>query len=410
MPSPAVPYPMTSHPETLEKELRRVSQICHECRLCFSLCDTFPELFEFVDARDGDLDAVSFAELTSTAESCFECRLCYIKCPYTPPHRYALDFPQLMQQVKNHQASARGTRLPDRLISQPVLMGRLGSLAAPLMNAMSHVGFFRRIMQWLIGIDATRLMPTFYFETLERWMKKRPAKEGKPVVLFSTCFVNFHKPETGKAAVQVLEKLGYALAFPKQNCCGMPALDVGDEARAKKWARQTVEALFPFAEKGIPIVCPGPSCSLMLKNEIPKLLPEDEKARAVAEATHDLMAFLAAHPDELAPHLKKSAGKISYHFPCHLRMQNIGPKSRDVLNLIPDTRAVLIEQCSAMDGTWGLKAAHAEASRRLAGKLIKEIKTENVATDCPLAGLQIEEQTGRKPKHPVEIVWEAMQS
>lgn len=396
--------------EVLESELRRVSQICHECRLCFNLCDSFPELFELVDARDGDLNKVSFAELASIAESCFECKLCYLKCPYTPPHRYELDFPLLMQQVKNQKARARGIRLADRLISQPLLAGRLGSLAAPLMNAMSRLPLFRRIMQRLTGIESSRLMPTFHFQTLERWMRKHPRGEGKPVALFGTCFVNFHKPQIGKAAVRVLEQLGYAVAFPPQNCCGMPALDVGDEARAKKWARRTVEAFHPLAKKGMPVVCPGPSCSLMLKYEIPRLLPDDEKARLVAAATRDLMEFLAGHADELSAHLKQSAGQISYHFPCHLRAQNIGPKSRDVLNLIPDTRAVLIEECSAMDGTWGLKAAHAEASRRLCGKLVKAIKEENVATDCPLAGLQIEEQTGRKPKHPVEIVWEAMQS
>lgn len=397
---------MTS--QNLDAELHRVATVCHECRLCFNLCDTFPKIFSLIDAKDGEVEKVSPTELAKTAEDCFECKLCYPKCPYTPPHRFQINFPELMQEVKNREAST-GIPLQDRLLSHPVLMGSLGSLAAPLMNRLAEQPLFRLLLEKTTGIHRERKMPTFYAETLDRWMRRHKPASGEPVVLFGTCFVNFHRPQTGKAAVFVLEKLGFSVLYPKQHCCGMPALDVGDLRRAKAWAKETINSLYPLAQEKKPIVCPGPSCSLMLKQEIPRLLPDDPRAQTVSSATKDLCEFLTLQKEKLIPLLTPLHRDLAYHFPCHLRVQNIGPKSRDLLSLI-SPKVKFLEECSAMDGTWGLKARHYAQSRRLSSKLTEKIEHESIATDCPLAGLQLAQTTGRQPKHPIEYLAEALQS
>lgn len=388
----------------LLQEARRVSEICHGCRLCFNLCDVFPRLFEYTDEMEGELEKLEARAWMGLAGDCFECKLCYLKCPYTPPHHFNLDFPGLMQETKNLNAKKSGISLKDRIISNPAMMGKLGSFAPELFNGLTRAPSVRKLMELFTGIHSSRAVPTFHRETLERWMRKRRKSEGKPVVLFATCFVNYHKPETGKAAVTVLEKLGFSVEYPKQNCCGMPALDVGDVERARKWAKASVESLYPYARKGVPIVCPGPSCSLMLKMEAPHLLDGEEKAKVVSKATEDLMEFLARHKEKLKPYLRKGFGKISYHFPCHLRVQNIGAKSMEVLKILPETEVQLVEECSAMDGTWGLKKDHFEASLRLCGKLMDKLDGDQVATDCPLAGLQIKQKKGVSPRHPVEYL------
>jgi Fe-S oxidoreductase len=219
---------------------------------------------------------------------------------------------------------------------------------------------------------------------------------------------NYNYPVIGRATVEVLEKNGVSVAWPEQRCCGMPSLDVGDFEGLAEAARANVAALKAMVDQGYVIVSPIPSCSLTLKKEYPALLGTDD-ARLVAKQTYDVCEYLMAlhQRGELSTDFTRSVGKIAYQIPCHLRDQNIGYKSRDLMKLIPGTTVEVIERCTGHDGPWSAKVEFFNASMLVGKKAfhaIREAEAETVVSDCPLSGLQIEQGVGRKSFHPIEIV------
>lgn len=404
------------NPAALETELRRVFDICHSCRMCFNLCPAFPTLFDFVDAHEEEVSQLTGEEMDRVEELCYQCKLCYVKCPYTPPHAWMLDFPRLMLRHKAVQAKARGVTLRDRLLGNTDLMGKLGCMASGLANWGNRSAVGRLILEKTVGIHRDRILPEYAKEPFSAWFARRGArqaaaadrgKHGK-VALFTSCSVNYNNPEIGKAAVAVLERNHVEVRYPQQECCGMPYLDGGalDQACAKM--RRNTASLVAAVRDGCTVVVPSPTCGYVVKQEFPQYLDSDE-ARLVAAQTMDLCEFLMKLHQEgrLETSFRRGAGTIAYHLPCHLRAQNIGYRSRDLMQLLPDTRVITIEQCSGIDGTWGLKKEYFEAANKVARKLIRgieEAEADEVATDCPLSRLQIEQGTGRKAKHPVEIL------
>jgi Fe-S oxidoreductase len=315
--------------------------------------------------------------------------------------------------MRRHQllrAKRDGVPLPRKLTTQTDLIGRVGSLAPPLMNFANRNRASRVMMEKTIGIHRDWVQPSYYHETVERWWKGRgPKGDGSAgrAVLFTTCSVNYSDPLVGQAAVQVLEKTGVRVDVVYQRCCGMPFTDTGDLDSARRNARANVADLLPHVDEGALVLAPGASCSLMLKEEYPRLLESDE-ARRVSEATRDLMEHVydLAKAKTLDRDFTKSVGRVAYHAPCHLRAQNIGFRSRDVLKLVAD-EVVLVDACSGVDGTWGMQARFHDASLKVAGRMLSEIeaaKADHVATDCPLSALRIEEGTGRKAVHPIVLL------
>lgn len=398
-------------PEAVERELRRTGEVCHQCRRCLPLCPSFPRLFELIDATPDEIAGVSMAGFDSVNELCYHCKLCYNHCPYTPPHEWDVDFPALMRRHQLLRARRDGVPLPRKLTTRTDLIGKVGSLAPPLMNFANRNRASRVLMEKTVGIHRDWVQPSYYHETVERWWKRRATKdtdgENGRVVLFTTCSVNYSDPLVGQAAVQVLEHSRVAVEVVYGRCCGMPFTDTGDLDSARRNARANVEDLLSHVEAGATIVVPGPSCSLMLKEEYPRLL-ESDAARRVAGATKDLMEHVydLARAKTLVRDFQRNLGRIAYHAPCHLRAQNMGFRSRDVLKLVAD-EVVLVEACSGVDGTWGMQARFHEASLKVAGRMLSEIEgahADHVTTDCPLSALRIEEGTGRKAVHPIVLL------
>jgi glycerol-3-phosphate dehydrogenase subunit C len=398
----------------VESELKRVSDICNGCRRCFNLCPSFNDLFAKLDREevDGEAEKLTRADLKNVTDLCYQCKLCFNHCPYTPPHRWEVDFPRLMLRAKAVQTRRDGQSFQDRFLGQVDIIGRLGSLFAPLMNWLNHNFLSRWLMEKTVGIHRDRILPNYAAETFRQWFDKRAAKmvagAGKKVVLFYTCGVNFNEPEVGKACVRVLERNGVEVSCPEQRCCGMPFLDGGDIDATKKNAQANVTSLQPWVEKGYDIVVPGPTCSYMLKREYPWLL-KSENAKAVAAKTFDICEYLMSLHGEgkLDTGFTRAAGKIAYQIPCHLRAQNIGFKSRDLMQLIPDTRVQTFEKCAAIDGTWGLKEQYFALSLKVAEPLLKAIRDgapDLTVTDCSLAALQIQQGTRMKSLHPVQVL------
>ncbi|MEO5657126.1 MAG: anaerobic glycerol-3-phosphate dehydrogenase subunit C [Nitrospiria bacterium] len=400
--------------EALSEEFTRVADICHGCRRCFNLCPSFSILFNRIDAVDGEMGQLAPAVADEVVDACFYCKLCYNHCPYTPPHDFRLDFPLLMVRGKAVRAQTIRPRWRDRLLVKTDFIGTTTRWLAPVVNRLVRIGWFREILHRWVGIHRGRWLPPIAFQPFPTWFRKRPAqaKAGvKHVALFSGCLTNYNYPEVGRAAVQVLEKNGVEVVWPDQQCCGMPYFDTGDFDALKTQARANVASLKAMVDRGYPIVSPIPSCSLMLKKEYPALLASDD-ARLVAKHTFDICEYLMLlhQKGELSTDFTQPIGTIAYQIPCHLRDQNIGYKSRDLMQLIPDTRVELIEKCSGHDGSWSVKVEWFDASMQVGQKAFQAVRAaeaDTLVSDCPLSGLQLEQGTGQKAYHPIQIIHRA---
>lgn len=444
--------------EKLVAEEKRVFEICNGCRLCWNLCPSFPALFKAVDALDTSTDepapltgaapdalgnhahatgdahaAATRADVRGQAEAlerlpleahqrvvdlCYQCKLCDPICPYVPPHEFAVDFPRLMLRHKAVDAKEHGVRFSDRLLGDPDLVGRFGTLLPSLANWGANLKPNRWMMQAVMGIHPDRQLPAFAEETFLAWFGRRhpeprdPAKvEGRKVVLFYTCSVQWNEPQVGRAAVEVLEKNGITVFAPELRCCGMPALDGGDVARATAWAKHNVAILKPYVDAGCDVLSPGPTCSYMIKREWKDYLGTPE-AEAVSARAWDLMEYLwkLRKEDALDRGFTTPVGKIGYHVPCHLKVQKIGFRSRDLMKTLPGAQVKVVDKCSCMDGTWGMKTEWYELSKKGAAPLLEGMTAEApdlLVSDCLIAKLQIEEGTKQKVVHPIEVVWQA---
>lgn len=405
----------------LEGELRRTFQVCHECRMCVNYCGTFPSIFAAVD-RDVDsgraegVEELVAADFERASELCWQCKLCYIKCPYTEDEGASelLDFPRLMAREKANRARRDGVKLVDRILGEPRTIGALGAgPMAPVANLVNANRLVRKATEAATGIAADFPIPELARETFPSWMRKHApaeAREGE-LVLFSTCYGDFNVPSVPRAAVAVLEHNGYRVLYPEQTCCGMPNLDGGDIEAARKKIRENVASLLPHVRRGAKIVVPGPTCGYTMKKEWAVYLDTDE-TREVAAATMDLMEFLDSlrKGKRLDRSFQRGFGKVAYHAACHLRAQKIAYPGMRLLNLLPDTEVRMVEECSAVDGTWGMKAAYYDMGRKYAKSLVEGVEDAEpdlVVSDCSLAGLRMWKENRRRVLHPIEALAQA---
>jgi glycerol-3-phosphate dehydrogenase subunit C len=409
-------------PSAVEGELRRVADICHTCRRCYNLCPSFDVLFRALDRPevDGQAGLLAAEDLSGFSDLCYECKLCIPHCPYYPPHRWDVDVPRVIFRDRAARVKNEGKLgLRERVLSAVDAVGKLASAVAPLANSLSESRPARVFLEKTLGVHRNRLLPTFAAETFAAWWGRRggatrpaegPPRDGR-VALFVTCAVNFNMPEIGRAAAAVLEKNGCEVVVPEQRCCGMPFLESGDIDSARECRFDNLTSLLPFARAGYAIVAPGPTCSLMLKKEYP-VLGADPEARFVADSTLDLCEYLMKRHAEgkLSLDFVRSPGKVLYHVACHLKVQDIGFKSRDLLALIPGAQVETVEKCTGHDGTWSMKTEYFPLSMQIGQPVfeaVRSVRPDTIATDCPLASLQIRQGTERTAKHPAVILAEA---
>ena len=405
----------------VEKETLRIFDICDGCRRCINLCPSFNTLLDRLDLVDSDIKKLTSHDTRQVVDECYYCKLCFNHCPYTPPHQFDLDFPQLMVTWKRIYAEERRPSLRDRILIRTDLIGKVGSFLAPLMNWANGNLLIRRFMHALLGIHRDRHLVHFQSETFSRWWNRTRTAHGRPagarqpagkVALFSTCTVNYHCTEIGRATVKVLEKNGVEVVLPEQECCGMPFFDTGDIAMIKKKAEANLRKLEPWVLQGYDVIAPIPSCSLMLKREYPKLLKSD-LATTVAERTFDICEYLMRMKRQgtLNTEFQRRSLRVSYQVPCHLRDQNIGFKSKELMELTGAT-VDLVERCSGHDGTWGVKVEFFDLSMKIASKAVRqmsETQPDICVSDCPLAALQLDQASGSSTPtlHPIQVIQQA---
>ena len=417
------------HPQYLDEadvreELTRVYDLCHGCRLCFKFCTSFPTLFSYVDKHeDQDAGRLTPAEQDQVIDECFQCKLCYVNCPYIPElHEWALDFPRLMLRAQAMRHATGQVTLRKRattsIMGHTDALGTVASAVAPVANKVMGAkpnSVVRKAVAATAGVSAVRLLPPYAKTRFSTWFKKRTkpviAKKQGDVAVFPTCLVEYQQPGVGKDLVRVFERNGVECSMiDGAGCCGAPYLHSGDVDSFTKVAVKQVKALAAAVRSGKDIVVPQPTCGYVLKKDYVDYVGGPD-AELVAKHTFDsseyLMNLHKAEGTELDTEFTGAVPEtISYHIPCHLKAQNIGLRSRDLMKLT-GAKIKLIDQCSGIDGMWGLKAGNEEYSVPLAVKLGEKVTaagSEAVVGDCHLANTAIAEQTGAGAVHPLNIV------
>jgi len=408
----------------LNAELHRVFDICHGCRRCVSLCNAFPTLFDLVDSGEtGEVESVATADYAKVVDQCYLCDLCYMtKCPYVPPHDWNVDFPHLMLRAKAAAFRKHGASFRDRLLTSTDAIGKLAAIpvVAQTVNAVNANRAARSLMDKALRVHRDRRLPPYAPATFRAKAADSGAyavtngqrTPGK-VAIFATCYINYNEPGIGHDLLKVLDhnKIPYVLV-EKEACCGMPKLELGDLESVERLKNANIPPLVKLARQGYAILTAVPSCTLMFRQEIPLLFPDDADVKAVADAMFEPFEYFVLRGKDglLKTDFQKPLGKIAYHIPCHARVQNIGQKTRELLQQIPGTEVRTIERCAGHDGTWGVKSEFFESSMKIArpvARAVAEAEPDYVSSDCAMAARQILQAVGEtraRKEHPLSLL------
>ena len=417
--------------DKLFAELERVFDLCHGCRRCFNLCDSFPTLFDLVDESEtGELDGVAKADYWKVIDGCTLCDMCFMtKCPYVPPHEWNLDFPHLMLRARALKFKKGETDKKQDKLTEMDKNGPLGVKMSGLANWASkrENGLTRSIMETAMGVHKDAALPEFAKQTCQSRAKAEPvnvntaapAHGKRKAVIYASCFGEYNDPDIVLDTRAVLAKNGIEAEIVYPECCGMPQLEQGDIERVAGKARTVAAALKPYVDDGYDIVVPVASCALMLKFEWPLIETEDANVKALSQATFDSTEYVVdiAEKEGLAEGLQALEGGVTAHIACHARAQNMGRKAQELLKLIPDTPTTVIERCSGHGGSWGVMKDFFEKGMKVGGPVFRDAAKADsayVVSECPLArdqivqGLERKDKTvegpGKALRHPVQVL------
>ena len=415
--------------DALEAELRRVYDICHGCRRCFNLCDSFPILFDAVDESPNEVvEDLSKVQLKAVVDACTLCDMCFMtKCPYVPPHEFDLDFPHLMLRHRAVENRKGNTSLVDTELAKMTRNGRMGNMLAGVANWATKQGneLTRPVIEAVTGIDRRAHVPPFMETALVNQsptLIPPPNPDGpafgRKVAIYAGCHDNFNDGTPGIAAIKVLAHQGLQVRVEYPDCCGMPKFENGD-LPAVAGAAQRISAHFaPMIAEGWDIVPLTTSCALMLKFEWPLIEPDNADVALLSKHAFDVSEYVVRLSKDcgLAP-IDAMPRAISVHFACHARAQNMGPKAMEMLRLIPEAKPALTERCSGHGGKWGLFKENFDRAVKVGKPAARNlVKTEPdiVVSECPLAGphlRQVIAANGAEPParigHPIEVMAQA---
>ena len=416
--------------EKLNTEMERVFDMCHGCRRCLSLCGSFPTLFDLVDATDdGEVHGVDKKDYGKVVDECFLCDVCYVtKCPYVPPHPWNLDFPHLMLRAKAVKFKNGEVKMRDKVLASTDKMGMFAGIpiVTEAVNAINRTGVMRAAMESTLGVDKKAWIPEYAPKTFTQlattstpWPVKDGAKTPGKVAIYATCYINYNEPGIGQDLIKILEhnQIPYELV-DKEACCGMPKLELGDLESVAANKDKNIPKLAKLAREGYAIVTPIPSCTLMFKQELPLMFPDEEDVQLVKEAMWDPFEyFISRNRDGLLnTDFKEELGHVSYHIPCHSRVQNVGKKTAETLKLVPGTEVNVVERCSGHSGTWGVKKEFHDTAMKIGKPVFKAMANNTpdyISSDCQLAGHHIEqgmEENGlakAEMAHPLTLIAKA---
>ncbi len=421
-------------------------EACLKCTICVAHCPVLrvdpdfrgPKLLgpDLARLREPDPDlpaalAVDEREL----ERCTGCRTCDLVCPA------GVSPSELIWEARSGTGPKR---FRDLMLGRQEDLARMAGPLAALANAAMSVGTVARAAKTALGVAANRPLPRYARQALRAWGRRHSQAAGvtapgtripRRVVYFYGCYANYHRPELGRALVEVLERNGFQVTLPEQQCCGLPMLANGDRRRAIRNAGFNLSRLLREVEAGAIVVTTCTSCSLALRRDYPRLLgaaapggggAAAEAARRVAAEVYDVSELLlelhaggrldtafGAVPGLAANSGLAAAPRLGYHAPCHQKVLGIGTPALELLSLVPGLKVRDLDAgCCGMAGTHGFKAEHYAAGMAIGEPLFAAVQGlsaegttgATVLSDCGTCQLQIEHGTGARTMHPVEVL------
>ena len=419
-------HPDFLNPDKLDAEMRRAFDICHGCRRCFNLCDSFPKLFDMIDESENeDVESLKSEQFGPVVDACTLCDMCFMtKCPYVPPHEFDLDFPHLMLRYRTAQKKLGKLKAVPKQLANIDRNAKIGVRFSRFVNWASDIKnkFIRKILEIVAGIDKRAQLPKYNSETFSNFFNNNKDKinfevlqKNRKVVIYTTCFVNFNKKNTGVAALKVLKKNGVEVKEAYPGCCGMPFLEQADLTKVVEQAKKVSKDLLKWVDQGYKIITLTASCGLMLKFEWPLLMPKSQDIKRLSLNVMDVDEYIVdiSKKEGLVEGLQKIDGGVTIHHACHARAQNMGNKARDMLKLIPDIKIDVVERCAGHGGTFGVMKETHDLANKVGKPTVRQIKNKNnkyMASDCPLAGKhlkQLEKDTNisnDEALHPIELI------
>jgi len=340
-----------------------------------------------------------------------------------PPHEWNVDFPHLMLRAKAVKHCQGGNKLRDRILTSTDAVGSIAGIPviAQTVNVVNKLGVARTVMDKVAGIHPEATLPEFHSNNLRKRHAVRKkneitaeasAQNRGQVALFVTCYGNRNAPAMVEDLIAVFEHNGIPVKLTAQErCCGMPKLELGDLEAVAHAKEFNIPELIKLIDAGHDIVAPIPSCVLMFKQELPLLFPEDAGVQKVRDAIYDPFEYLSLRHmgGKFNTQFKNTLGKVAYHIPCHQRVQNIGPKTKDILSLVPGTSFEIIERCSGHNGTYAVKSECHDFSMKICRPIATRIgkaAADHYISDCPMAAEQIALALGdgSRPKNPFSLL------
>ncbi len=412
--------------QALDAELRRVFDICHGCRRCFNLCNSFPTLFDLIDeSPNEEVEDLTASDLKAVVDECTLCDMCFmVKCPYVPPHEFDLDFPHLMLRFRAVEHKNGKTSFSDKQLAETDRMGKLGTTFTGIANAAVKQGSpARGVMKSTLGISEKAHLPTFEKTPFAKVQPPAPNPEGpafgRKVAIYATCYGNFNDSGPGDALMKVLAHQGVDVRIEYPGCCGMPKLENGNLEAVADSAVEVATHFAPLIADGYEVVPLTTSCALMLKFEWPLIHPDNELVETLSKNTYDVSQYVVALAEEtgLAP-IDEMDARVSVHFACHSRAQNMGAKAMEMLKLIPGTTPQIVERCSGHGGKWGIYEEHFDTAVKVgrpAARKMTQNDPDYMVSECPLAGPHLKQlvamsdadKAPARVGHPIEILAKA---
>jgi FAD/FMN-containing dehydrogenase/Fe-S oxidoreductase len=432
-------------PRGYENEIER----CHGCAVCKStvvttMCPVYKatrkehasprakaNLLRGIITGGIELNDVYGSELMkAVTDYCIECGMCAVECPSR------VDIPKLMLEAKSKYRTLHRATPVEVMLGHAETVSRLGSLAAPLANAVTNNALLRRLGEPVAGIDKRRPMAPFARRTFRRQSGaddrqlaatrdlSASGSTTRPLVAyFSDLFASYNDPALALAAIRVLEAHGCEVVVPEQHSSGIPEMLYGYADRAAETARFNLAGALPFVKRGAVLVSAEPTATFAFKVHYADYV-DGPDTTLVAAATSDLGAFLvrhrADHPDTspaAGPLAAAALGsncrqfRVAYHQPCHLKAQQIGNPAVDLLREIPGVEVIdLAAGCCGMAGTFGMKTGSYDLSMRTGRPLfdrVAEVVPDVIVSDCSTCRMQLAHATGLTAVHPITLLAEA---
>jgi glycerol-3-phosphate dehydrogenase subunit C len=386
---------------------------CVKCTICETFCpySQVTPLFpgpKYVGPQ-AERYRGSGVSVDASVDYCSGCGICTQVCPQ------GVQIAEINSQARAQLWEERGIPRRNQVIARPSVLGRLGTPVAPLANWALGNRPLRRLADRVLGIHRDAPMPRFAGRTFQGWARgHRSSVADRSLVYFHGCGINYYEPAVGEMVVAVLERNGFQVLVPPQDCCGLPLQSNGNFEAARAYVRRLVANLARYARDGLPIVASSTSCGLMLKREAREILGvEDEDLKVVSEATYDVCEFLLLLHDrgELSTDFQPLPLTVPYHAPCQQRGHGIGKPALDLLALIEDLRVIELDvDCCGIAGTYGLKKEKYDISMAVGERLfttLRDVGGELAACDSETCRWQIEHGAGVRAVHPVELLHRA---